>query len=158
MADRVSLSNMVFYAFHGAFDAERELGQRFEVDVDIYTDFRRAAHADDLDLALNYVHVYNIVKEIVEARPFNLLEAMAERIAGAIIDAFDVFEVTVRVRKPGAPVGGIIDYAEVEVTRPGTARRAGGGRTAGADDAGDVGDADARGADGGVGDGDVAGG
>src|SRR5690606_20588095 len=69
MADRVSLSNMVFYAFHGAFDAERELGQRFEVDVDIYTDFRRAAHADDLDLALNYVHVYNIVKEIVEARP-----------------------------------------------------------------------------------------
>ncbi len=50
MADRVSLSNMVFYAFHGAFDAERELGQRFEVDVDIYTDVRAAGQADDLDL------------------------------------------------------------------------------------------------------------
>lgn len=117
MADRVSLSNMVFYAYHGAFDSERELGQRFEVDVDIRTDVRRAGQSDDLDLALNYVHVYTIVKDVVEERTYNLLEAMAERIAGEILDAFDVVDVTVRVRKPDAPVGGIVDYAEVEITR-----------------------------------------
>lgn len=128
MADRVSLSNMVFYAFHGAFDAERELGQRFEVDVDIYTDVRAAGQADDLDLALNYVHVYNIVKDIMEQSAYSLLEAIAERIAAQIIATFDVTEVTVRVRKPAAPVGGLLDYAEVEVTRPGSG--SGSGRAA----------------------------
>lgn len=117
MADRVSLTNMVFYAYHGAFDSERELGQRFEVDVDIRTDVRRAGQEDNLDLALNYVDVYTIVKEIVEEREYNLLEAIAERIAADILDAFDVIDVTVRIRKPGAAVGGLIDYAEIEITR-----------------------------------------
>lgn len=117
MADRVSLSNMVFYAYHGAFDSERELGQRFEVDVDIRTDVRRAGQEDDLDLALNYVDVYTLVKDIVEAREYNLLEAVAERIAAGILEAFDIAAVTVRIRKPAAAVGGLIDYAEVEITR-----------------------------------------
>lgn len=117
MADRIRLTNMVFYAYHGAFASERQLGQRFEVDVDIHADVRRAGESDDLAHALNYVDVYNIVKNVVTGRPYNLLEAMAERIATDILAAFDVIDVTVRVRKPGAPVGGLLDHAEVEITR-----------------------------------------
>ncbi len=117
MADRVSLKNMSFYAYHGAFDAERQLGQRFEVDVDIRTDVRRAGETDDLSDALNYVNVYNIVKDVMEGPPLNLLEAIAERIAARILASFDIVDVTVRVRKPAAPVGGLFDYSEVEITR-----------------------------------------
>ena len=61
-SDRLVLKNMVFYGYHGAFAAEKELGQRFEVDVELHLDFKSAAAADDLELSVNYVEVYTLVK------------------------------------------------------------------------------------------------
>ena len=121
MSDKIVLKNMVFYGYHGAFDAEKELGQKFEVDVEMYTDLSRPAKADDLELGINYVDVYTIVKDIVEEREFDLLEAIAEAIAQEILSAHDLREITVRVRKPHAALGGPVDYVEVEVTRRGRA-------------------------------------
>ena len=78
-SDRLVLKNMVFYGYHGAFAAEKELGQRFEVDVELHLDFKSAAAADDLELSVNCGSLY-LVKEIVEEREFNLLETLAETI------------------------------------------------------------------------------
>lgn len=114
-SDRLVLKNMVFYGYHGAFAAEKELGQRFEVDVELHLDFKSAAA--DLELSVNYVEVYTLVKEIVEEREFNLLETLAETIAGEILSAYSVEEVVVRVRKPFPPSGGILDHVEVEISR-----------------------------------------
>ena len=86
-SDRLVLENMVFYGYHGAFAAEKELGQQFEVDVELYLDLKSAAAADDLELSVNYVEVYTLVKEIVEEREFGLLETLAETIAGEILSA-----------------------------------------------------------------------
>jgi dihydroneopterin aldolase len=92
---------MVFYGYHGAFAAERELGQRIEVDVELHLNLK----------------VYTIVKDIVEEREFNLMEAIAETIAEEILSAYTLEEVVVRVRKPNPPSGGIMDYLEAEVRR-----------------------------------------
>ena len=116
-SDRLVLKNMVFYGYHGVFAAEKELGQRLEVDVELQLDLRPAAAADDLELSVNYVEVYTLVKEIVEEREFGLLEALAEAIAGEILAAYSVEAVGVRVRKPFPPSGGILDYIEVEINR-----------------------------------------
>lgn len=115
--DRLILKNMVFYGYHGAFAAEKELGQRIEVDAELYLDLKPSAAADDLDLGINYVEVYTLIKDIVEEREFNLLETIAETIADEILSAYTVEEVVVRVRKPFPPSGGILDYAEVEISR-----------------------------------------
>ncbi len=115
--DRLVLKNMVFYGFHGVFAAEKELGQQLQVDVELYLDLKSAAAADDLELSINYVEVYTLVKEIVEEREFNLLETLAETIAGEILAAYTVEEVVVRVRKPSPPSGGILDHVEVEISR-----------------------------------------
>ncbi len=53
----------------------------------------------------------------MEGRDFNLIEAVAETIAGQLIDAYDVEEVVVRVRKPGISAGGIVGALEVEICR-----------------------------------------
>ncbi|MGB4338336.1 MAG: dihydroneopterin aldolase [Bacillota bacterium] len=116
-ADRITLKNLVFYAYHGLFAAEKELGQRFEVDVDLYGDFSECARGDDIDAAVNYADVYALVREIVEEREFDLVETLAHTIADEIVSAYPVDSVTVRVRKPGAPIGGPMDYVECEVTR-----------------------------------------
>lgn len=115
--DRLTLKNLVFYGYHGVFAAEKELGQRFEVDVDMYGDYPGSRGIDDLETAVNYVDVYTLVKDIVEEREYNLVEALGAAIAEEIAGAFGIHKVTVRVRKPHAPIGGAMDYVEFETTR-----------------------------------------
>lgn len=106
---------MVFYGYHGAFDAEKELGQKFEVDIEIYTDLQNIG--DDTELAFNYVDVYAVVKEVVEEREFNLVESLAEAISAQVLAMYDLKKLVTRVRKMQVPVGGYLDYLEVEITR-----------------------------------------
>ena len=115
MSDKLVLTNMVFYGYHGAFDAEKELGQKFEVDLEIYTDLQNLG--DDTDYAFNYVDVYTVVKEIVEDREFNLVESLAEAISTQVLAMYDIKKLVTRVRKHQVPVGGYLDYLEVEITR-----------------------------------------
>ena len=115
--DRITLSNMVFYGYHGVFEGEKELGQRFEVDVELFTGLSVPGQTDDLEQSINYVDVYTLVQDIVQERTYNLIEAIAENIAGEILSAYSLDQVVVRVRKPNVPIGGVIDHVEVEITR-----------------------------------------
>ncbi|MGI6038084.1 MAG: dihydroneopterin aldolase [Limnochordia bacterium] len=117
MTDKLRLRNMIFYGYHGAFTAERELGQRFEVDVELEMDSLGISQQDDLELAINYVDIYTMVKDIVEDRTFKLLESLAETIALQILSVYNVEAATVRVRKAYAPIGGLLDCIEAEVRR-----------------------------------------
>jgi dihydroneopterin aldolase len=116
-SDRIRLTNIVLYGSHGVTPAEQEVGRPFEVDVELTTDVSSAADADDLAATVDYAAVYEIVRRVHDQGPYHLLEAMAGRIAKEMLRQFTVDEVTVRVRKPHPPVGGIVGAAEVEITR-----------------------------------------
>ncbi|HHW11711.1 MAG TPA: dihydroneopterin aldolase [Firmicutes bacterium] len=116
-ADKLVLQNMVFYGYHGVFAAEKELGQRFEVDVELYLDLHQAGLNDDLEATVNYAEVYTFIKKLVEERAFNLVEGLAEEIAATLLAAYNLQEIVVRVRKPQPPVGGLMDYFAVEIRR-----------------------------------------
>jgi len=114
----IRLRGMRFYGYHGALAAERELGQRFEVDVELALDLRPAGQSDDLARTVNYAAVYDDVRRVVEGPPCRLIEALAERIAAHVLaDYPPVLAVAVRVRKPAAPVAGILETVEVEIER-----------------------------------------
>ena len=117
MADDVlRLKNMAFYAYHGLLPEEEKLGQRFEVDVEIFGDFRGYS-AEAKQEAINYPDVYAMVEEVVTRERFGLVEALADRIA-TVLQARHGFErLIVRVRKPHPPVSGHFDGIEVEVRR-----------------------------------------
>jgi dihydroneopterin aldolase len=116
--DKIILEGMTFYGYHGVSDAERELGQRFVVDLETHTDTTAAGLSDQLRDSVNYTHLYQAVREVVEGPPHRLLEAVAEAIATRILGSFDVEAVRVRVSKPHVPIrGGVIDSAAVEIFR-----------------------------------------
>lgn len=115
--DTIRLHNMQFYGRHGVNPEEQELGQRFEVDVELFVDTRAAAQHDDLHLTVNYAHVYRAVKRIVEEERFRLIETLAEHIATQLGRQFAPEGVRVRVRKPHAPIKGVLDYVAVEIER-----------------------------------------
>lgn len=112
----IRLQNAVFYGYHGNHHEERFLGGRFHIDVEMETDFTEAAEKDDLHLTVNYEAVYNLIQDLVTNGSFKLIEALGHRIAMNVLAQFaTVHAVTVRVRKPGVPLKGVIDYVEVEV-------------------------------------------
>ncbi|MBN1447735.1 MAG: dihydroneopterin aldolase [Bacteroidetes bacterium] len=112
----IRLHNAVFYGYHGNHHEERHLGGRFHIDVELETDFTSAAEHDGLEHTVNYETVYNLIQDLVTNETFKLIETVARRISERILAEFDeVRGVVVRVRKPGVPIKGVIDYVEVEV-------------------------------------------
>ena len=116
--DKIILSGMVFYGFHGMSEAEQELGQRFDVDLEVQLDLSRAGASDMLEDTISYTHLYHTVKEIVEGPSRKLLENVAETIAARILAESSVASVRVTVKKPKVPMkGSVLDYAAVEIVR-----------------------------------------
>lgn len=115
--DAIILHNMVFRGRHGVHPGERELGQRFEVDVELGLDLERAAVSDRLEDTADYGRAYAIVREEVEIRQYHLLEALAGTIARRLLVELPIVSVCVRIRKPQVPIQGILSYAAVEIHR-----------------------------------------
>lgn len=119
---RVVLSGLEFFARHGVFEAETQLGARFVVDAELVYPF--ADLNDDLSGAVNYAEAYDLIRQLVTGERFDLIETLTARIARELLAAHPRLEqVTVRVHKPGAPVAGIFRdiYAELTLdqTEPG---------------------------------------
>ena len=114
--DIIRLHNAVFYAYHGVMSDEQNLGGKFEVDVELHCDLSGAKEKDNLLQTVNYEKVYGVMKQTVIGKKFFLIEALAQSIAAGILKEFpEVQKTTVRIRKPGAAVHGIIDHVEVEI-------------------------------------------
>lgn len=114
----IRLRNAVFYAYHGAFEDEQNLGGKFEFDVEMYCDLSKAAVHDSLAETIDYEKAYAFIQRTVIAKKYYLLEALANTIGRVLLDEFAAIEeVVVRVRKPHPPVKGVIDYVEVEISQ-----------------------------------------
>jgi len=116
-SDVLRLNNMVFHAYHGVWDAEREVGQRFQIDVEIRRDLSYAGRTDLLKDTVDLYKVYDVIERIVTGRKFKLVEALAESIANVLLEEFGLTSLVVRVRKPNSPIRGISDGIEVEIHR-----------------------------------------
>ncbi|HLZ09330.1 MAG TPA: dihydroneopterin aldolase, partial [Chloroflexota bacterium] len=115
---RIVLRNLSFYGYHGCDPGERQLGQRFLVDLALTLDLEPAGRSDDLTRTVDYGVVFRLVREIVEGEPCFLIETVAERIASALLEKTIVRSVWVAVRKPRAPIKGMANgEVAVEITR-----------------------------------------
>ena len=113
----IQIENMEFYSFHGHFKEERIVGNKFLVDLTIETDMKVPAESDNLKDAVNYQHVYEIVKQQMEMKS-HLLEHIAGRILDAIYaDIEGINKVTVKVSKLNPPMGGKIGSVSVVLTK-----------------------------------------
>lgn len=101
----------------GVDEGERAVPQEIVVDVELHLDLARAGTNDELSATVDYEAVCELVVDVACAHPFRLIEAIAEEAAGALLGRFDVAEVLVRVRKPGALRAWRAPYAAVEVRR-----------------------------------------
>jgi 7,8-dihydroneopterin aldolase/epimerase/oxygenase len=117
-SDSITLQNMAFYGYHGSDPHEGSVGGRFYVDVVLEADLSKPGKSDKLEDTVNYERVYAIIRDHVEGKRFNLLEALAQTIADQLLRDFAAVQcVEIRVRKPGVPLKGILDFTQVEIVR-----------------------------------------
>ncbi len=118
MKNIIKIKNAQFYAYHGAYAEEQSIGGKYEVDVEMETDFSDAAENDDLNKTINYLNIYNFLRDVLQSKKYYLIETIAKFIADELLKNYSrVNKLTVRVRKHSVPVGGVIDYVEAEVIK-----------------------------------------
>jgi len=118
MTNIIRIKKATFYAYHGVLTEEQSVGGKFEADVDIYTDFTKAASSDNLKETVDYDKIYKFMTRLVHEKNYYLIEALAVKIADDILNNFsNIQKITVRVRKNNPPIGGLIDCVEAEVTK-----------------------------------------
>ena len=116
--DRIELSGMEFFGYHGCLPEEREKGQRFVVDAVLCLDLAEAGRMDELCRSVNYAEVFEYVRTIVEGEAKNLIEALAEEIAAQLLKKYAALtRVEIAVHKPQAPITGCFRDVCVRIER-----------------------------------------
>lgn len=117
--DYIHVKEMQFYGAHGVLPEETVLGQRFRANVSLAVDIKKAGETDDLNATVSYVGVYDICQEVIEGKPYKLIEAVAETVASRILEAYagQVFGVRVEIIKPDPPIRGHYKEVAVEIVR-----------------------------------------
>lgn len=112
----IELEGMDFYAFHGCYELERQTGNHFRVSLRISTSLGEVASKDDVTLAVNYLTVYEVVRDTMQQTQHTI-----ERVAQNIIDALhaqfkQIVSVECRVTKIAPPLGGKVASVSVTLT------------------------------------------
>jgi len=116
---RIRLCNCAIFARHGVLEEERRLGQRFFVDANLLIVPSGRLEEDSIDHTVDYGEVFKLIERIVTGERHRLIEALALRCARAIVDGFpQVRQAEITVRKPSAPIEGVLDHVEVTLAWP----------------------------------------
>jgi dihydroneopterin aldolase len=112
----ITLQNCAFFARHGVLDEEEFLGQRFFVDAELDVVAGNALEDDSIDDTVNYGIAFTVIEEIVTGRRRYLIEALALDVAKELCQRFpQIRRAKITVRKPNAPVPGVLDYVQVSI-------------------------------------------
>lgn len=113
------MKNCAFFAHHGVLEEEEKLGQRFYVDAVLTVDPGESLNNDDIDHTVHYGYVFSTIEKIITGKRRYLIEALAMDVAKALCAQFaQIHHAEITVRKPNAPVAGVLDYVEVTVGWP----------------------------------------
>ena len=109
----IRLDGIYVRAFHGCYDLEQQVGNRFRVDIVIRTPLGNLPATDDVTQAVNYLTVFEIVERTMQ-RTQRTIEAAASNVIAAIKEAFpQIVEVECTVAKIAPPLGVKIDKVSV---------------------------------------------
>jgi 7,8-dihydroneopterin aldolase/epimerase/oxygenase len=109
----ISLEGLEFFAYHGFYDEEQKVGNKYSLDITIYTDFDTAAKSDRLRGTVNYEELYRIAREVMSERA-RLLEHIAWRLIERVREQYPhVEKVHVSVSKFNPPIGGVCHRSRI---------------------------------------------
>ncbi len=111
--DFIELKGMKFHSFIGHYDEEKQIGNKFNVDLLIQADCTKASETDSLSNALDYVSVFSVVKTEMEKK-CNLVENVVKRISDSLMQKFSKIKaLEIKVSKLSPKIGGLVDEVSI---------------------------------------------
>ncbi len=115
----IRMKNCAFFARHGVLDEEETLGQRFYVDAALTVDPGSALEEDSIEATVDYGVAFELIEKIITGARRFLIESLALEVAKALTVRFpQITRAEITVRKPNAPVRGVLDHVEVTIVWP----------------------------------------
>lgn len=116
--DKIIIKNLEVFAYHGVNPEEKRDGQRFLLDVTLFTDLTRASRTDSLEDTINYAGARKVIQAAMTDTGYDLIERAAGEVADRLLREFPALcRVKVLLKKPDAPMSATFDYVAVEITR-----------------------------------------
>ncbi len=110
---QILLEHMHFFAYHGCFEEEQKIGNRFVVDLSFHYNTKNAEKTDWLKETIDYQEVYKVVSDEM-AKPSKLLEHVGRRIVDALKIKFKGIKyINLKISKCNPPIGGELDKVSV---------------------------------------------
>ncbi len=109
----ISIEGMEFHAYHGCFAEEQLTGTRFTVDLFLETDTQKAEISDQLTDTVNYLEVYQVVKQEMMINS-KLIEHVGRRILNQVLANYPTVQhAKIKMRKMNPPLGGKMDFVSI---------------------------------------------
>lgn len=109
----ISLEGLDFFAFHGYYEEEQKIGNRYSLDITIEADLKKASQSDYLGDTIDYSILYQIASAVMQ-EPSKLLEHIGLKVIEGIRGRYpDVEKVIVGVTKFNPPIGGVCTRAKI---------------------------------------------
>ncbi|CAN5339477.1 dihydroneopterin aldolase [Spirosoma endophyticum] len=109
----IALEGLEFFSYHGFYDEEQKMGNKYSVDIVVTADFSEAARRDRLSATVNYADLYQITAKVMQ-QSARLLEHIAHQIIQNIRAQYpDLQSVEVSVSKFNPPIGGVCHRAKI---------------------------------------------
>tara|TARA_R110000868_G_scaffold274115_2_gene533348 strand:+ start:107 stop:457 length:351 start_codon:yes stop_codon:yes gene_type:complete len=112
---KVVIENAIFHAHHGVFDEETIVGGKFEVNIEMETDFSQSAKTDQLEGTIDYSAVYRLVEKEMMI-PSKLIEHVGQRIVDALYANFDSIQfIRLKISKLSPPIKATIEKVSIVI-------------------------------------------
>lgn len=112
------IQGLEVYAYHGVLPEEKQNGQTFFLDLELFADLSAASVSDRLEETINYDEVCRIAGNTMTECSYDLIERAAGAVCDALFAAFPALErIVITLRKPSAPLCRKVDYAAVRLVR-----------------------------------------
>ncbi len=117
MRNLIEISGIEVYAYHGCMEEEAKLGGKYTIDVELETNFLKAAETDELEDTIDYVDVRRIVVEEMKIRS-KLIEHVGYRIQKRLRSEYPkLIRSRIKVSKLNPPIEGVVKEVAIIIER-----------------------------------------
>ncbi len=118
MINNLIIKNLKIFAYHGVNESEKENGQNFLIDAEIFTDKLGGYEDDKLENVLNLSTLVKEISAFFKNQSYDLIERAAECTVKHLIQAFpQINEINFTLKKPEAPIFADFEYVAVKISR-----------------------------------------
>ncbi|MBN8992616.1 MAG: dihydroneopterin aldolase [Rhizobiales bacterium] len=116
MLTSIQIAGLQTFGYHGLFEEERRLGQKFTFDIDATLQPAPTHRDDRLDASVRYDAVVEAAVDLAGATKYQTLEALGEAVAIGLLHRFALIDsITVGVSKFSPPIPHTLSKVGIKV-------------------------------------------